>query len=314
VAITIHPYVRGRDDALWLDLQNRALEEYPEYTPQTPSDFELHQQSPWFDAVGMMIAELDGTPAGCADAYIDSRADEEHGYLEGPWVLPQFRRRGIATALARAAFADLKHRGKTRVQLWHRDNPANVVFAKGLGFRCIRVFHTMSHDLQSIPRDVGENREAAIVELPSDDATAELENRFWNETFNEHFNFRPMTTTETKHIYRMTEARGEWLFTLLARVKGEPVGFLLGGSDPAEVRRRGRNIGGLYILGVLKPFRNRGLAKALLIAGLERLKERGLTEAELGVDTENVTGAPHLYERLGFKTVRRRLTQARDLT
>lgn len=314
MSITVRPYAPGRDDALWLDLQNRALEEYPEYTPETPSDFELHRQGPWFDPVGMMIAELDGTPAGCADAYIDGKADEEHGYLEGPWVLPQSRRRGIATALARAAFAGLKQRGKTRVQLWHRDNPANVAFAKSLGFHCIRVFHTMSHDLKSIPRDVGENREAAILELPYDDATAGLENRLWNETFSEHFNFRPMTTAETGYMYRMSQARGEWLFTLLARLKEEPVGFLVGGSDPAEVKRRGRNIGGLYILGVLKPLRNRGLAKALLIAGLERLKERGLTEAELGVDTENVTGALHLYERLGFKTTRRRLTQVRELT
>ena len=36
--------------------------------------------------------------------------------------------------------------------------------------------------------------------------------------------------------------------------------------------------------------------------------------AELGVDTENATGALHLYELLGFKTTRRRLTQMRELT
>ena len=114
-------------------------------------------------------------------------------------------------------------------------------------------------------------------------------------------------------MYRMARERNEWLFTLVARLEGEPVGFLVGGSDPAEVKRRSRNIGGLYILGVLKPHRNRGMAKALLISGLERLKEREMIEAELGVDTENVTGALHLYERLGFKTTRRRLTQVREL-
>jgi mycothiol synthase len=314
VAITVRPYVPGQDDALWIDIQNRALDEYPEYTPDTLRDFELHQQGPWFDPAGMMIAELDGQPAGCADAWIDRNADEEHGYLEGPWVLPEFRRRGVGTALAEAAFPNLRTRGKARVQLWHRDNPVNVAFAESLGFRCIRIFHSMSHDLKSVPRSVGECRDAAVAEMPADDATVELECRLWNESFCEHFNYRPMTVAETGYMYRTARERNEWLFTLVAQLEGRPVGFLVGGSDPAEVTRRGHNIGGLYILGVLKPFRNRGIAKALLISGLERLKERGITEAELGVDTGNITGALHLYERLGFKTTRRRLTQIRELT
>lgn len=314
MSIVVRPYVPGQDDALWIDIQNRALNEYPECTPDTLRDFELHQQGPWFDPAGMMIAELDCRPAGCADAWIDRNADEEHGYLEGPWVLPEFRRRGVGTALAGAAFTSLRARGKARVQLWHRDNPANVTFAGNLGFRCIRIFHSMSHDLKSMPRSVGECRDAAIVERPADDATIELECRLWNESFREHFNYRPMTVAETGYMYRTARERNEWLFTLVAQFEGQPAGFLVGGSDPAEVKHRGRNIGGLYILGVLKPYRNRGIAKALLISGLERLKEHGMTEVELGVDTENVTGALHLYERLGFRTIRRRLTQTRELT
>jgi len=314
MSIAIRPYVSGQDDALWIDIQNRALDEYPECTPDTLADFELHKQGPWFDATGMMIAELDGEAAGCADAWIDRKMDEEHGYFEGPFVLPERRRLGVGRALAAAVFESLRSRGKTRVQLWHRDNPANVTFAEGLGFRCIRIFHSMSHDLRSIPSGIGEDRGSSIVEMPADDATIELEGRLWNEAFREHFNYRPMTTEETGYMYRLARERNEWLFTLVARLEGAPVGFLVGGSDPADVKRRGRNIGGLYILGVLKPYRNRGIAKALLISGLERLKGRGMTEAELGVDTENVTGAAHLYERIGFRTTRRRLTQIRELT
>jgi mycothiol synthase len=150
--------------------------------------------------------------------------------------------------------------------------------------------------------------------LPDDEATCELESRLFNESFREHFDYHPMPVEDIRHIYRAARERNTWLFTVVARLEDEPVGFLLGGSDPAEQKRRGKSIGGLYIMGVLKPFRNRGVAKALLISGLERLKQRGMTEAELGVDTENVTGALHLYERLGFKSTRRRLTQIRDLT
>jgi mycothiol synthase len=314
MSIAIHPYVPGQDDALWIDIQNRATDEYPEATPLTLSDFELQKQSPWFAPAGMMMAELDDAPAGCANAYVESTVpDEEHGFFEGPWVLPASRRLGVGTALAKAVFESLRGRGKTKVQLWHRDNPANVAFATNLGFRVIRVFHAMSHDLGTLPGGVGENREALIAEVPADDGTIELESRLFNECFREHFDYHPSPVEDSRHMYRAARERNEWLFTLLARLGREPVGFLLGGSDPAEQKRRGKDIGGLYILGVLKPFRNRGIAKALLISGLERLKERGIVEAELGVDTENATGALHLYERLGFKTTRRRLTQMREL-
>ena len=314
MAITIRPYVPGQDDALWLDIANRALDEDPEYTPGTLHDFELQKKGPWFDATGMMLAELDGQPAGSANAHIDRKANEAHGGLVGPCVLPEFRRRGVGTALAQAVFASLKDRGKSQVQLWHRDTPAWVAFAARLGFRCIRVFHTMARDLVSVPRGVGECQEARLVDLPDGDATIQLQNRLMNEAFREHFDYRALTIDETRHIYFATRERGEWLFTLLARWEDEPVGFLVAGSDPAVAKRRGRNVGGLYILGVLKPFRNRGIAKALLIAGMERLQKRGMSEAELGVDTENATGALHLYELLGFKTTRRRLTQMRELT
>jgi mycothiol synthase len=315
VSIDIRPYVCGRDDALWVSITNRATDEYPEVTPETPHDFQLYKDGPWFDATGMMVAELDGEPAGCANAYIeDSVPTEEHGYLEGPWVTPERRGLGIGTALAGAVFESLRRRGKTRVQLWHRDNPGSVAFARGLGFRCVRVFHSMSHDLTSILNGIGESPDVVLSELPDSEPTYELESRLFNESFREHFDYHALPVADIRHIYRASRERNEWLFALVAGLGDEPVGFILGGADPAEQQRRGKNLGGLYMLGVLKPFRGRGIAKALLIAGLKRLRERGIIEAELGVDTENVTGALNLYERLGFRTTRRRLVQVRDLT
>ena len=47
-------------------------------------------------------------------------------------------------------------------------------------------------------------------------------------------------------------------------------------------------------------FRNRGIAGALLAMSLRELEARGMTEAALGVDTDNPGGALHLYTSLGF--------------
>ncbi len=48
-------------------------------------------------------------------------------------------------------------------------------------------------------------------------------------------------------------------------------------------------------------WRNKGIAGALLASSLRGLKARGMTEAALGVDTENSGGAFQLYTKLGFE-------------
>ena len=52
-----------------------------------------------------------------------------------------------------------------------------------------------------------------------------------------------------------------------------------------------------------RPSRRRGLARALIAASFPALRARGMQEAALGVDTENVHGALRLYEGCGFRPV-----------
>jgi mycothiol synthase len=52
---------------------------------------------------------------------------------------------------------------------------------------------------------------------------------------------------------------------------------------------------------VRRPWRRRGLARALLSASLVGAREAGFTSASLGVDTDSPTGATTLYESLGFE-------------
>jgi ribosomal protein S18 acetylase RimI-like enzyme len=64
---------------------------------------------------------------------------------------------------------------------------------------------------------------------------------------------------------------------------------------------------------VRRPWRRRGIASALTAAGLRALRERGMTSAQLGVDSENPTGALGVYERLGFAVAERATTFRRPL-
>jgi mycothiol synthase len=58
-------------------------------------------------------------------------------------------------------------------------------------------------------------------------------------------------------------------------------------------------------LAVRKPWRRRGLGRALLTAQLRTFARRGVTPVRLYVDAQNATGAVALYERVGMRVERR---------
>lgn len=60
--------------------------------------------------------------------------------------------------------------------------------------------------------------------------------------------------------------------------------------------RKGR----IHMLGVDPDYRSEGIGRELMMAGLARLRDRGLRVAELTVDSENRT-ARRLYESVGFE-------------
>ncbi len=60
-------------------------------------------------------------------------------------------------------------------------------------------------------------------------------------------------------------------------------------------------------------WRNRGIAGALLARSLQALRDRGMTEAALGVDTNNPGGAFQLYTKLGFELQRYSAVYTRPL-
>jgi mycothiol synthase len=84
---------------------------------------------------------------------------------------------------------------------------------------------------------------------------------------------------------------------LLATEEGEPVGALT--ASVAGDR------GWVDQLGVLAPWRGRGIAGALLRRSFATFARRGRRRVLLSVDAENPTGATRLYERVGMLVVNR---------
>ncbi len=66
-------------------------------------------------------------------------------------------------------------------------------------------------------------------------------------------------------------------------------------------------------LGVRRPWRQRGLALALLHQAFGLFWARGVTAIDLGVDAESLTGAMRLYERAGMRVAREFLRWEKEL-
>jgi ribosomal protein S18 acetylase RimI-like enzyme len=86
----------------------------------------------------------------------------------------------------------------------------------------------------------------------------------------------------------------------------EPVGVALCSVDEGR--------GYVETLGVRPAWQGRGIGGALLRSAFAAFAERGLLDVDLGVDSENPTGAVGLYERAGMRATRRYDVFERRLT
>jgi GNAT superfamily N-acetyltransferase len=73
-------------------------------------------------------------------------------------------------------------------------------------------------------------------------------------------------------------------------------------ADADKIERRR---GWTEFISVRRPWRRRGLARALIARSLRIQKAEGMTESALGVDSQNLSGALRVYEDCGFQVVRR---------
>ncbi len=310
----IRPYVEDQDDETLLSIENTAWAEAPDFVPATIEQFRIGRESPNWSSEGNYIAEVDGTPVGTADGYVDRHRPEPLGFLGGPSVLPQFRRRGIGTALAHRALDYLRSKKMERVMTGCGDwNKPARAFLEKLGFKPVRRSSLMRRPLSRLPSGVGENLEVEVEVRGTTDEDVALFTRLSNATFKEHFAHRDDTEEERAFWMRNIERMGIVVRRTVASLGTEPVGYLVHGIDPRENRKLGTKRGGLWSVGVLKEYRNRGIAKRLMLEGMKWLAGQGMEEVELGVDNENVTQARTLYERLGFNLVRSHTTLERLL-
>ena len=232
-------------------------------------------------------------------------------------VDPGWRRRGLGTWLMAWALdhatdrASREDPGKAvQVASFAEDSEAGhrALLAMS-GFESVRHFFLMQRrslaDVPDVPlpdgfeiRPVSEAQRRPIIEAE-------------NEAFRDHWGHREMTENTYTQTYDRPELDTDlWV---VAWAGDEIAGVVQNWIWPEENERLGVKRGWLEHISVRRPWRRRGLARAITAASLIRLREAGMEDAMLGVDSENANGALGLYESLGFEIASRAAAYRRDL-
>ena len=313
--LKIKKFVLGRDEGVWVTVWNKTFKEFEDFRNITVDEALIMLKSPTFDAAGMFIAELDGEPVGMVNAYVDKLRKEKKGFIRMLGVVPEYRRRGIGRALAEKAIESLKERGMETVETTAvMGKPEAIGLWESMGFKKVRIFSLMKKDLKNIPSNVGENLEVQLRKLQK--GTLEdlkLLNWLSNETFREHYNYRPGTVEEIRYFLEQDPMfkEQEWF---IANLENLPVGYIGTGIDPKYNEEKNTRAGWILDIGVLKPNRRRGVGTRLMIEAMKLLKTKGMTKAMLGVDDQNPTKAIKLYEKVGFKATRKDIAYQKTIS
>jgi mycothiol synthase len=308
--------IRPEDLASIHRLQRRA-ELHDGLPMATPAEeFEGWLDEPHFDlATDSRVVEVDGEVAGWGRVWHrPSGTREERAYLPGA-VDPAHRTKGIGSALLRWQLA----RAETilratplplprfiRVQAYDSQASALRLYARH-GMAPVRYNDELLRDLDVLPEPSALD---GVTVVPWDASRSEDARVAQNDAFADHWGSTPLDRAAWDHHLASFGRRPDLSF--LALDAGRVVGVCFNGYFPDDEPVTGRRDGWIMQVSVIRSHRKRGIASALVVASLRAFKDAGLTHSALGVDSENPTGAYHLYERLGYRPVARLIVHQRS--
>jgi len=180
-------------------------------------------------------------------------------------------------------------------------NPAQIKLLEKNGFKPARYYYFMTRDLINEPiPDLPLPTGLALKPAAIDDYR-----KIWDASTTAFIDeWDSIEYTETNYQGWINNAHFQPYLWQIAWDGDKPVGMITNYVDLEENQEKQRRRGYTEDIWVLKDYRRRGIAGALLARSLAMFKLMNLTEASLSVDTENPSGANRLYTNLGFKPYR----------
>jgi mycothiol synthase len=139
--VTLRTFVRGRDDAGWLALNNEAFAGHAEQGGWDLDTFRSRQREPWFDPEWLLVAERHGDLVGFnwLRRHPATAKQPETGEIYVIGVAQSERGRGLGKALALAGLDHLLGAGVGAAMLYvAADNAGAIGLYHSLGFEVTR--------------------------------------------------------------------------------------------------------------------------------------------------------------------------------
>lgn len=199
----------------------------------------------------------------------------------------------LLVTLARAVGS----RGGGRIDLWATDpSPAHVEAASRSGFEPYRSLLQMKRPLPLVP-----SMRAGVPELATRPFRPGADEEAFLELNRISFAAHPDQWRLDRAGLERTE-REPW-FDPNGFLLTESEGRLLGFCWTREFPELDPSEGEIHVIGVHPDAGGRGLGRALVVAGLDHLAERGMEVGMLFVEGDNAP-ARALYDKLGFEVTR----------
>ncbi len=254
-----------------------------------------------------LLAEVDGTLVAFSRVVWERELDGTLELWHIGFVLPEWRGRGLGPAMlgwaegrAREIVRTLERNEKAFSNtMAYSTQPGFENLLKENGYEPVRYeFHMDTPDLDHIPDvPVPEGLEIRPVR-------PEEYRKVWEasvEAFRDHWG---ATEVDDRDFDRtMSDPSNDPNLWVVAWDGDEVAGSILNFINHAYNERTGRKLGYTESISVRRPWRRRGLARAMLAHSMRLHKSLGMTQTGLGVDTQNASGALDLYLSMGYREV-----------
>ncbi len=210
-------------------------------------------------------------------------------------VLASHRGQGIGRGLLMACinFASTTGASFLHTESPHQDDAAGRLL-ESLGFAVVRRYWQMRWEGQQAP----------MARLPAgfymrsfclgqdEEALTELQ----NAAFSHNWGFCPNTVEEVSARVRHKRCDPQGIIFVTDGSR------LAGYNWTLRAASAGQAVGWIFMTGIHPDYRRRRLGRAIVLAGMEYLKSRGVDCIELDVDEQNLP-ARSLYQSIGFRKV-----------
>jgi len=261
----------------------------------------LNNSDPYQD---MIIVEIKDTPI--AYSRVEWYQEEEPNdriYQFFVHITPEWRYQGIEDAMIRWSEARLLTIASDHPLDSERffqtysfpQRPGFNQILESFDYKIVRYAFEMSRSLVNIP----------TAELPKGIEVRPVIEEDWRkvweasiEAFRDHWGYSEPPENEFES-YKSSKYFQPDLWQV-AWHGNDVVGSVMNYIDHDYNQKYDRKRGWTESITTKKEWRSKGIASALIVSSMHMHKALGMTEVGLGVDTNNPTGALHVYQKLGY--------------